>query len=68
LVHAGATITADSFKEDSKGNVIEINATIDWSPKTKPRGFIHWVDAKVRKKRNKMSPVFYFDFHSHHHH
>lgn len=46
LVHAGATITATSFKSGKNG-VEEIRATIDFSGAIKPRGWIHWVDSKV---------------------
>jgi len=44
LLHTGATITANKFKE-LNGVVTEIEATIDWKP-NKPRGYIHWVDER----------------------
>jgi len=43
LLHCGATITCSNFKE-ANGEVIEIDVIIDFNPKEKARGYIHWVD------------------------
>jgi len=43
LMHASAVITCTDFVTDANGNVTELKATIDFSLKTKPAGFIHWV-------------------------
>jgi len=43
LLHAGCSIVCTDFTKDSNGNVVELKATIDFAPKEKPAGFIHWV-------------------------
>jgi len=43
LLHAGCVITCTDFTKDSNGAFVELKATIDFTPKAKPAGYIHWV-------------------------
>jgi len=50
LIHAGAAVTCTEIIKDSNGHISELKGTIDWAPKVKPRGFIHWVSARTGEK------------------
>jgi len=43
LLHAGYTITCVDVVKDSKGNVVELKATVNTAPTGKPKGYINWV-------------------------
>jgi len=43
LTHVGASLKCTDVVKDNAGNVIELKATIDFAPKDKAQGFIHWV-------------------------
>jgi len=43
LLHASCTITCTDFTKSPNGTISEIKATIDFAPKAKPAGHIHWV-------------------------
>eukprot|EP01116_Phalansterium_solitarium_P013460 TRINITY_DN30823_c0_g1_i1.p1 TRINITY_DN30823_c0_g1~~TRINITY_DN30823_c0_g1_i1.p1 ORF type:complete len:773 (-),score=346.87 TRINITY_DN30823_c0_g1_i1:174-2492(-) len=46
LLHAGAAIRVVDVLRSAAGDVVELRGEIDWAPKEKPKGFVHWVDAK----------------------
>jgi len=43
LAHVGCAIKCNEVVQDKDGKIVELKATVDWTPKTKPKGFIHWV-------------------------
>jgi len=61
LLHTGYTISCSEFVIGDDGKVCELKAIIDYSPKSKPAGHIHWVSEPAVGKEPLVVEVRLYD-------